>query len=122
MITHALEIEDDLGGYSDKERTQITDALMSHNPTQLDKVFGMLFIKQTDELSNLLPGLFEKTSDYMKLLFVPNYSNGVIKELVDEIPEEEAGKKLLVQNKNRMMNCSNNSLSGFYVHRKSFLI
>ena len=45
MITHALEIEDDLGGYSDKERTQITDALMSHNPTQLDKVFGMLFIK-----------------------------------------------------------------------------
>ena len=89
MITHALEIEDDLGGYSDKERTQITDALMSHNPTQLDKVFGMLFIKQTDELSNLLPGLFEKTSDYMKLLFVPNYSNGVIKELVDEIPEED---------------------------------
>ncbi|WCT59795.1 BREX-1 system adenine-specific DNA-methyltransferase PglX [Limosilactobacillus vaginalis] len=89
MITHALEIEDDLGGYSDKERTQITDALMSHNPTQLDKVFGMLFIKQTDELSNLLPGLFEKTSNYMKLLFVPNYSNGVIKKLVDEIPEED---------------------------------
>ena len=34
----------------------------------------------------------------------------------------EAGKKLLVQNKNRMMNFLNNSSSGFYVHRKSFLI
>lgn len=89
MITHALEIEDDLGGYSDEERMQITDALTSHNPTQLDNVFGMLFIKQTDELSNLLPELFEKTSDYMKLLFVPNYSTGVIKELVDKIPEED---------------------------------
>ncbi len=89
MITHALEIEDDLGGYSDEERMQITDALTSHNPTQLDNVFGMLFIKQTNELSNLLPELFEKTSDYMKLLFVPNYSTGVIKELVDKIPEED---------------------------------
>ena len=36
--------------------------------------------------------------------------------------EKEAGKKLLVQNKNRMMNFLNNSSSGFYVHRKSFLI
>lgn len=88
MVTHALEIEDDLGGYSDEERAQVTEALTSHNPTQLDKVFRMLFIKQTDELSNLLPGLFEKTSDYMKLLFVPNYNNGVIKELIDEISEE----------------------------------
>ncbi|MFR0549920.1 BREX-1 system adenine-specific DNA-methyltransferase PglX [Limosilactobacillus reuteri subsp. suis] len=89
MVTHALEIEDDLGGYSDEERAQITDALTSRKPEQLDKIFGMLFIKQTDELSNLLPGLFEKTSDYMKLLFVPNYSNGVIKQLIDEIPEED---------------------------------
>lgn len=88
MVTHALEIEDDLGGYSDEERAQVTEALTSHNPTQLDKVFRMLFIKQIDELSNLLPGLFEKTSDYMKLLFVPNYNNGIIKELVDEISEE----------------------------------
>lgn len=89
MVNHALEIEDDLGGYSDEERVQITDALTSRKPAQLDKIFGMLFIKQTDELSNLLPGLFEKTSDYMKLLFVPNYSNGVIKQLIDEIPEED---------------------------------
>lgn len=88
MVTHALEIEDDLGGYSDEERAQITDALTSRKPEQLDKIFGMLFIKQTDELSNLLPELFEKTSDYMKLLFVPNYNNGIIKELVDEIAEE----------------------------------
>ena len=36
--------------------------------------------------------------------------------------KDEAGKKLLVQNKNRMMNFLNNSSSGFYVHRKSFLI
>lgn len=89
MVNHALEIEDDLGGYSDEERVQITDALTSRKPAQLDKIFGMLFIKQTDELSNLLPGLFGKTSDYMKLLFVPNYSNGVIKQLIDEIPEED---------------------------------
>ena len=41
--------------------------------------------------------------------------------VIDQFPQE-AGKKLLVQNKNRMMNFLNNSSSGFYVHRKSFLI
>ena len=39
-----------------------------------------------------------------------------------DVNNNEAGKKLLVQNKNRMMNFLNNSSSGFYVHRKSFLI
>ena len=40
-----------------------------------------------------------------------------------KVQETKRGwEKLLVQNKNRMMNFLNNSSSGFYVHRKSFLI
>jgi hypothetical protein len=54
----------------------------------MDNLYTMLFIKQCDALSEILPGLFEETSNYLKLLFTPHYDRGVIKELIDEIPEE----------------------------------
>ena len=56
-----------------------------------DDVFRLLFIKQCNALNEILPALFEKTSDYTELLL--NLSiidqDGVIWHLVHDIPEED---------------------------------
>jgi len=56
-----------------------------------DDAFRLLFIKQCNALNEILPGLFEKTSDYTELLL--NLSiidqDGVIWHLVHDIPEED---------------------------------
>ena len=88
IINEAMEIGDDLGGYSNQEKELITTALTEKTPESMDNLYTMLFIKQCDALSEILPGLFEETSNYLKLLFTPHYDRGVIKELVNEIPEE----------------------------------
>ena len=88
IINEAMEISDDLGGYSNQEKELITTALTEKTPELMDSLYTMLFIKQCDALSEILPGLFEETSNYLKLLFTPHYDRGVIKELIDEIPEE----------------------------------
>ena len=58
---------------------------------KLDEAFRMLFIKQCNALNEILPALFEKTSDYTELLF--NLSvidqDGVVYHLVHDIPEED---------------------------------
>lgn len=54
-----------------------------------DDAFRMLFVKQCNELNDILPGLFEKTVDYMELLLRITYTgDGVIRMLVDSIPED----------------------------------
>ena len=88
IINEAMEIGDDLGGYSNQEKELITTALTEKTPELMDNLYTMLFIKQCDALSEILPGLFEETSNYLKLLFTPHYDRGVIKELVNKIPEE----------------------------------
>lgn len=88
IINEAMEISDDLGGYRNQEKELITTALTEKTPELMDSLYTMLFIKQCDALSEILPGLFEETSNYLKLLFTPHYDRGVIKELVNEIPEE----------------------------------
>lgn len=87
IIDQALIIEDDLGGYSDKEKQLIDDALNEKTPKLMDDLYAMLFIKQCDALSKILPGLFEQTRDYLKLLFTPHYNRGVIQDLITQIPE-----------------------------------
>ena len=53
-----------------------------------DEAFRLLFIKACNELNSVLPGLFEKTDDYMELLLkLPYTSDGVVRMLVDTIPE-----------------------------------
>lgn len=56
-----------------------------------DDVFRLLFIKQCNALNEILPALFEKTSDYTELLL--NLSiidqDGVIWHLVHDISEED---------------------------------
>ncbi|WP_261787388.1 BREX-1 system adenine-specific DNA-methyltransferase PglX [Lactobacillus taiwanensis] len=86
IINEAMEIEDDLGGYHEAEKELISTALTERTPELMDKLYAMLFIKQCDALSDILSGLFEKTNDYLKLLFTPNYNRGVIQDLINEIP------------------------------------
>lgn len=58
---------------------------------KIDEVFRLLFIKQCNALNEILPALFEKTSDYTELLL--NLSvidqDGVVYHLVNDIPEED---------------------------------
>lgn len=54
-----------------------------------DEAFRLLFVKQCNELNDILPGLFEKTNDYMELLLKITYTgDGVVRMLVDTIPED----------------------------------
>ncbi|MFT8727803.1 MAG: restriction endonuclease subunit M, partial [Liquorilactobacillus ghanensis] len=85
VMFHALELEDDLGVYTAEERNLIKRAQETKKTADMDSMYSMLFIKQADALRQNLPYLFEKTSDYMKLLFTPRYSTGVIKDLITQI-------------------------------------
>lgn len=80
--------------------TQSLDVDLNMTPEELEKVqkakdenryddaFRILFIKQCNELNAILPGLFEKTDDYMELLLKLSYtSDGVVRMLVDSIDE-----------------------------------
>lgn len=81
--------------------TQFLDVDLNMTPEELEKVqkakdenryddaFRILFIKQCNELNAILPGLFEKTDDYMELLLKLSYtSDGVVRMLVDSIDEK----------------------------------
>lgn len=56
---------------------------------EVDQLFQMLFIKQCNSLSKLLPELFEKTSDYTELLLNISYidQDGVVWHLLHDIDE-----------------------------------
>ena len=58
---------------------------------KLDELFRLLFIKQCNALNEILPALFEKTSDYTELLL--NLSvvdqDGVVYHLTHDIPEQD---------------------------------
>ena len=61
------------------------------NENKLDELFRLLFIKQCNALNEILPALFEKTSDYTELLL--NLSvvdrEGVVYHLTHDIPEQD---------------------------------
>ncbi|MDK2961775.1 MAG: hypothetical protein PWP20_901 [Eubacteriaceae bacterium] len=56
-----------------------------------DQLFGLLFIKQCNALNEVLPNLFEKTSDYTELLLNLSFtdSDGVVAHLVNDIAEDD---------------------------------
>lgn len=58
---------------------------------KLDELFRFLFIKQCNALNEILPGLFEKTTDYTELLL--NLSvvdqEGVVYKMTHDIPESD---------------------------------
>lgn len=55
-----------------------------------DKLFNMLFVKVCNDLSKVLPQLFEAVQDYTELLLNISYTDqdGLIYKLVHDIPEE----------------------------------
>ena len=84
IIREALNI--DLN-YTDDDKKLI---IKLKEENKLDELFRFLFIKQCNKLNEILPGLFEKTDDYTELLLNINFTdeNGVIRQLIDNIPEE----------------------------------
>ena len=89
ILREAFNIEDELGGYNSDERTIIQKALNTEEPSDMDAAYVILFTKQANALNQYLPELFEKTDDFMQLLFTPSYSVGVIRDLVDDIREDD---------------------------------
>ena len=73
----------------DRDEEQQIYQLKQEN--KIDELFRILFIKQCNALNEILPALFEKTSDYTELLL--NLSvidqDGVVYHLVHDIPEED---------------------------------
>ncbi len=74
--------------FTDEEQKEVI-RLKSDN--DLDACFRMLFIKQCNALNDILPPLFEKTSDYTELLL--NVSaidkDGVVYHLINDISEDD---------------------------------
>ena len=85
IITEALDLDLD---YSDEDREKILKFKMDNDN---DKLFQFLFIKQCNKLNEILPGLFEKTDDYMELLLDIKFTDedSVVRQLVDTISEED---------------------------------
>lgn len=85
IVTEALDLDLD---YTKEDEEKIFK-LKDNN--ELDELFKLLFIKQCNKLNEILPGLFEKTDDYLELLLSISFTddNGIIRQLVDTIPEED---------------------------------
>lgn len=58
---------------------------------KFDELFRMLFIKQCNKLHEILPELFESTSDYTELLLTISYTDldGIVYKLVHDIKETD---------------------------------
>ena len=73
------------------EAEQIEFALLNQTVDVMNNLYKMIFIKQANQLNEVLPQLFEKLADYSELLFTPNYTDvhGVIHKLVNDIDEAD---------------------------------
>ena len=63
---------------------------------KLDELFRFLFIKQSNKLNEILPGLFKTTNDSLELLLNISFTSeeGVVRQLIDTIPEEDFTKQV----------------------------
>ena len=73
------------------DETESSKILELKQNNESDELFRMLFIKQCNKLSEILPRLFEKTDDYTELLFNCSYvdQEGIVYRLTHDIPEED---------------------------------
>ena len=57
---------------------------------KIEELFKFLFIKKCNKLNEILPELFEEAEDYSELLLpiLINDEEGILRKLVDEVPEE----------------------------------
>ncbi|WP_276954664.1 BREX-1 system adenine-specific DNA-methyltransferase PglX [Methanobrevibacter woesei] len=85
IIAEAFNIDLD---YSDEDKKLI---FKLKDENKLDGLFRFLFIKQCNKLNDILPGLFEKTEDYMELLLNISFTSedGVVRQLIENISEED---------------------------------
>ena len=85
IITESLDLDLD---YNGDDRDLIFKLKEENN---LDELFRMLFIKQCNKLNDILPGLFERTDDYLELLLNISFTNedGVVRQLISAIPESD---------------------------------
>lgn len=83
IVTEAPDIDLD---FSEEEKENIYQ-LKDEN--QLDELFRLLFIKQCNNLNEILPELFEKTSDYTEILFSISFTDkdSIIRQLIDLVDE-----------------------------------
>lgn len=74
--------------FSPYEKDRISQ--LAHN-NMLDELFRMLFIKQCNTLNEILPNLFEKTSDYTELLLNVSFTDkeGIVYRLVHYVEEDD---------------------------------
>ena len=74
--------------FSPFERDQI---MQLKDQNKLDELFRMLFIRQCNSLSKILPELFEQISDYTELLLTISFTDkdGVIYHLTHDISEDD---------------------------------
>lgn len=100
LPTRVRVLSSETGSNTPDVVSQFYDVELNLTPNELDEIqeaiddnryddaFARLFVKQCNELNDILPGLFEKTNDYMELLLKLSYtSDGVVRMLVDTIPE-----------------------------------
>jgi type II restriction/modification system DNA methylase subunit YeeA len=84
VVTKSLDVDLNMNA------NEVAEVQKAKEDNKYDEAFRLLFIKQCNELNKILPGLFETTDDYMELLLKLSYTNdGVVRMLVDTVPEED---------------------------------
>lgn len=85
MVTTPFDTDMEFSAYE-------TDCIMQlKDENKLDELFRMLFIKQCNKLNEVLPELFEKTSDYTEYLLNISFTDkdGIVSHLVTDIEEKD---------------------------------
>lgn len=88
IVIHSMDVELNL---TREELERVQEAKAAN---KFEDAYRILFIKQCNELNDILPGLFEKTDDYMELLLKVSYTgDSVIRLLVDTVAEDDFNVK-----------------------------
>lgn len=83
IVSHSLDVDLNL---TSEELDRVQKAKEAN---KFDEAYRILFIRQCNELNDILPGLFERTDDYMELLLKVSYTgDSVIRLLVDTVAED----------------------------------
>lgn len=90
------KLEPDLVSAPFDAELELTDAeretiMCLKTDNQVDALFRLLFVKQCNALNQVLPKLFEKTSDYTELLLNVSVTDqdGIVYHLVHDIDEDD---------------------------------
>lgn len=85
LVTKPFDADLDLTVFEQNRVIELKDQ------NKFDELFRMLFIKQCNKLHEILPELFESTSDYTELLLTISYTDldGIVYKLVHDIKEAD---------------------------------